>query len=92
MKTISILDDLYYDNISVQNLRMPKNTEYKKRMVTMCETEKYLSEHLKGRFKSEFERFGEAWNFINDETNKAYFIAGFRMGAKIAYEVFCEKT
>ena len=70
---------------------MPKNTEYKKRMVTLCETEKYLTEHLKGRFKSEFKDFDAAWNYINNETNKEYFIAGFRLGAKFAYEVFCDE-
>lgn len=61
-------------------------------MVTLCETEKYLSEHLKGRFKSEFKDFDAAWNYINNETNRMYFVEGFKLGAQIIYETFYESS
>ncbi len=60
-------------------------------MVTLSETEKYLSQHLKGRFKSEFKDFDAAWNYINNETNKEYFCYGFQIGARIMLEILTEK-
>ena len=92
VKTISILDELYYDNISIQNLNFQKSTEYKKQMITLSETEKYLSQHLKGRFKSEFKDFDSAWNYINNETNRMYFVEGFKLGAQIICETFYESN
>lgn len=91
MITISIVEEMYYDNISVQNMNFKKNTKYKKHMVALSETEKYLSEHLKGKFADAFLTFGETWNFINNETNKESFYYGFRLGALIMHDVLTEK-
>lgn len=60
-------------------------------MITLCETEKYLSEHLKGKFKSSFKSFDEAWNFINNETNREFFCYGFRLGAIIMVDILTKK-
>ena len=60
-------------------------------MITLCETEKYLTEHLKGRFKSEFKDFDAAWNYINNETNREFFCYGFRLGAIIMVDILTKK-
>lgn len=62
------IEDLFYDNVSVQGLNMNGNKEYKKRFTAMCELEKYLSENLKGKYLKAFLKFGETWNFIIELT------------------------
>ncbi len=91
VRTIFI-EELYYDNISVQELSLKGDKEYRKQLATLCELEAYLNERLKGKYLTAFQRFGEAWNGVNNETNKNYFIEGFRLGALFAYEVFCHES
>ena len=56
----------------------------------MCELEKYLNESLKGKYLKAFKKYSECWNFINAETNKNFFINGFRLGAECMHEIFCK--
>ncbi len=87
MKTIFI-EELFYDNISVQGISLSGNKEYVKQIANLCEIEKYLKECLKGKYLKAFLKFNETWNFINSETNKMYFIEGFKMGSQCTYESF----
>ncbi len=91
MKTIFI-EELYYDNISVQELSLKGNNEYKKQLAMLCEAEAYLNERLTGKYLKAFKQFSELWNAVNNETNKAYFEEAFRLGASFAYEVFCQES
>ena len=86
------IEELFYDNISVQGISLSGNKEYKKQIANLCEIEEYLGENLKGKYLKAFSKFGETWNFINDETNKKFFIEGFRLGAQCMHEIFCEEN
>ena len=81
------IEDLYYDNVMVQELNFSGDKEYKKNAAIMCEAEKYLTEHLKGKFRSSFSQFSDVWSCINNETNKKFFIEGFKLGARCIIEV-----
>lgn len=70
---ISIIEELYYDNLSVQNYFMAKNKSYKKQMQILCDAEKHLEESLSDENLLNFRKFSESWNFVNNETNKEYF-------------------
>ena len=87
VKTIFI-EELFYDNISVQGISLSGNKEYVKQIANLCEIEKYLKECLKGKYLKAFLKFNETWNFINSEMNKMYFIEGFKMGSQCTYESF----
>ena len=83
--TTIFIEELYYDNISVQGLSLKGDKAYHKQIANLCEIEAYL----KGKYLKAFQKFGDAWNAVNDETNKNYFIEGFRLGASFTHEVFC---
>jgi hypothetical protein len=85
--TISIIVEMYYDNLSVQNYFMAKNKSYKKQMQILTESEKYLEENLSDEELMNFRKFSESWNFVNNETNKEYFCYGFKIGALIMHEI-----
>lgn len=85
--TISIIEEMYYDNLSVQNYFMAKNKSYKKQMQVLTDSEKYLEENLSDKELMNFRKFSESWNFVNNETNREYFTYGFRVGALIMMDI-----
>lgn len=84
---ISIIEELYYDNVSVQNAFLVKNRDLKKRMQVLTESENYLFDNLRDENLVNFKRFSEAWNFVDSETNKEHFCYGFRLGALIMMDI-----
>ena len=84
---ISIIEEMYYDNLSVQNYFMAKNKSYKKQMQVLTDSEKYLEENLTDEELLNFRKFSESWNFVNNETNREYFTYGFRVGALIMMDI-----
>lgn len=88
---ISIIEELYYDNVSVQNAFLVKNRDLKKRMQILSDSEKYLLENLRDENLVNFKRFSEAWSFVDAETNREYFAYGFRLGALIMQDVLMNK-
>lgn len=89
--TTIFIEELYYDNISVQGISLKGNQEYKKQLANLCEIEKYLEENLKGKYLRAFQKFGETWNGVNDETNKKFFEEGFVLGARCILDLFVER-
>lgn len=85
--TISIIEEMYYDNISVQNAFIVKNRGLKKQMQILSDSEKYLEENLSDEELMNFRKFSESWNFVNNETNREYFTYGFRIGALIMMDI-----
>ncbi len=89
--TISIIEEMYYDNISVQNAFVAKNRGLKKQMQVLSDTEKFLFENLTDENLLNFRKFSEAWSFVDNETNREYFCYGFRLGALIIQDVLMNK-
>ncbi len=83
----TIIDELFYDNISVQNLTMSNNKEFKKQMQVLCDCEKNLVKNLTGKNAENFRKFSESWNYVNAETNREYFSFGFKIGAKLIMDI-----
>ena len=83
---------MYYDNLSVQNAFLVKNRDLKKQMQFLSDSEKYLLDNLSGDDLTNFKKFSESWNFINNETNREFFTYGFRIGALILMDILNDKT
>lgn len=83
----TIIDELFYDNISVQNLCMSNNKEFKKQMQILSDCEKNLIKNLSGKNSDNFRKFSESWSYINAETNREYFSFGFKIGAKFIMDI-----
>ena len=84
------IDELFYDNISIQGISLKGNAEYRKQLKVLTECESYLNENLKGKHLKAFKQFGEAWNEVNDETNKKFFEEGFINGARCILDLFVD--
>lgn len=89
--TISIIEELYYDNVSVQNAFLVKNKDLKKRMQVLTESKNYLFDNFRDENLVNFKRFSAAWSFVDAETNREYFAYGFRLGALIMQNVLMNK-
>ncbi len=83
----TIIDELFYDNISVQNISMSNNKEFKKQMQILSDCEKNLIKNLSGKNSDNFRKFSESWSYVNAESNREYFSFGFRIGALIILDI-----
>lgn len=79
METTTI-DELFYANISIQNISM-SNKEFKKKMQILADCEKNIVKNLTGKNGNNFSKFFESCNYVNAETNREYFSFGFKLGA-----------
>ena len=84
------IDDFYYGNIDPQKSELNNSEMFRKKMEVLAETEKELLENLKSKELDCFEKYSEAWSFVNSETNKDSFKTGFKLGAKLVFDVFAD--
>ena len=57
-------------------------------MDILAESEKFLLENLGREELATFERFSDAWSFVNNESTRDAFCNGFKLGVKCATDVF----
>lgn len=59
-------------------------------MEILSESEKALLENLDRDNLVLFERYIDAWSYVNSETTRDSFKIGFKLGAKCTFDVFAD--
>ena len=84
------INDLYFGNVDAQKSKLNSSKMFRKKMEILSETEKELLENLDRENLALFEKYVDAWAFINSESNRDSFRNGFRLGAKCGFDVFAD--
>ena len=87
---MSLLEDLWFDNLEVQDVEIKKGSEQEKVLAESVECEETLRETLNEKQKEQFALCGERRNELLTVFEKAAFIRGFRLGARMAAEVLSD--
>ena len=87
---MSILEDLWFDNLVVQDAEIRKGSEQEKVLAASVRCEDALRETLTEIQKEQFELCGERRNELLTVFEKEAFIRGFKLGARMAAEVLTE--
>ncbi len=85
---MSIIEELYYGNISPAERDFVKNSKYDKAIRLLCSNEDLLRSSLKEEDLEHFTMFSEAEGIITDITGAECFKSGFRIGIKLMCDVF----
>jgi len=90
---MSIIEKLYYGNISPGEKQYSRQSDYGKALATVADNEEKLLKYFKSQpdLKEEsqaLEIFVEAQFSINMIEKRDCFIEGFKLGAKFALEMF----
>ena len=87
---MSLLEDLWFDNLEVQDVEIKKGFEQEKVLAESVECEETLRETLNEKQKEQFALCGERRNELLTVFEKEAFIRGFRLGARVAAEVLSD--
>lgn len=82
------IEDFYYGNIEPQECTTELNSELKKRLNLLAQTEEQLTSKLTEEEKSLFMKYASQSNEFLCTSNADSFISGFRLGAKFIYDTF----
>ena len=81
-----ILEELYHGNIN----QFHRGTQYEDALRCMCKNEEKLESMLEGKEKEIFEKFKACTDEVHQFNEEDIFVTGFRLGARIVIEAFCE--
>ena len=87
---MSILEDLWFDNLVVQDAEIRKGSEKEKVLAASVRCEDALREKLTEKQKEQFDLCGERRNELLTVFEKEAFIRGFMLGARMAAEVLSD--
>ena len=88
----NIIKELYFGNIEPQARSFENDSFIQKQMSILSSCEQSLTEKLSGDEKKTFLAFANASNIVLSETELDRFIAGFRLGARFAYDAFVDNS
>ena len=87
---MSILEDLWFDNLVVQDVEIRKGSEQEKALAASVKCEEALRETLTEKQKEQFALCCERRNELLTVYEKEAFIRGFKLGARMAAEVLSD--
>ena len=87
---MSLLEDLWFENLEVQDVEIKKGSEQEKVLAESVECEETLRETLNEKQKEQFALCGERRNELLMVFEKEAFIRGFKLGARMAVEVLSD--
>ena len=87
---MSILEDLWLDNLEVQDVEIKKGSEQEKALAASVKCEETLRATLTEKQKEQFALCGERRNELLMVFEKEAFIRGFKLGARMAAEVLSD--
>ena len=87
---MSLLEDLWFDNLEVQNAEIKKGSEQEKALAASVKCEEVLRATLTEKQKEQFALCSERRNELLTVFEKAAFIRGFKLGARMAAEVLSD--
>ena len=82
------IEDFYYGNIEPQESSLELNTELKRKLSILTQTEEQLTSKLTEEYKELFIKYASQSNDFLCASNADSFIAGFRLGSKFTYDTF----
>lgn len=82
------IEDFYYGNIEPQESRSELNTELKRKLNMLTQTEEQLTTKLTEEEKALFMKYTSQSSEFLCVSNADSFIAGFRLGSKFTYDTF----
>ena len=85
-----ILEEFWYGNINPQDKQFHSGTEYDETLKMMCKNEEKLDSMLEGKEKETFEKFKDCKDEVDKYNSADAFVTGFRLGARMIIEAFCE--
>ncbi len=85
-----ILEDLFFGQIRPSEIGIKRTASYDQAVKDILTSEDKLMELLQGYEKEMFQKFSNAHSVINGTENVAYFITGFKLGAKIGLEIMTD--
>ena len=86
-----LLEELWYGNISPFDSVLQDNAQMKELLNLTVRNSEKLRATLTQEQKEMFEKYEDCINEMTSLCEKEIFVYGFRLGAKIATEVLCEK-
>ena len=87
---MSILEDLWFDNLVVQDAEIRKGSEQEKALAASVRCEDALRKTLTEKQKEQFVLCGERRNELLTVFEKEAFIRGFKLGARMAAAVLSD--
>ena len=82
------IEDFYYGNIEPQESSSELNSELKRKLSILTQTEEQLASRLTEEYKELFVKYVSQSNDFLCISNADSFIAGFKLGAKFTYDTF----
>lgn len=82
------IEDFYYGNIEPQECTTELNSDLKKRLNLLAQTEEQLTSKLSEEEKALFMKYASQSGEFLCISNADSFISGFRLGAKFTYDTF----
>ena len=86
----SILEDLWFDNLIVNEAEIKKGSEPEKVLAESVKCDDTFRETLTEKQKEQFSACGERRNELLTVFEKEAFIRGFKLGARMAAEVLSD--
>lgn len=86
----NIIEDFYFGNINPQASAMGNRAENQKALQRLTKLEKQLTEAIDESCKKDFFHFVNTMDEAMSESNLDSFIVGFRLGARLIYDTFCD--
>ena len=86
----NFIEDFYYGNIEPQECTTELTKKVKKSLSELSAKEEQLSSILSEKEKELFLNYTDTYNKFSSICNTDSFTAGFRLGAKFAYDTFVE--
>ena len=87
---MSVLEDLWFDNLVVQDVEIRKGSEQEKALAASEKCEDALRKTLTEKQQEQFILCGERRNELLTVFEKEAFIRGFKLGARMAAEVLSD--
>ena len=87
----SILEELFYGNISPNTDCRGNDEQTKELMVYIADHHNALKGELTDKQKEILEKFDDCWNELTDINEREIFVYAFKLGARIAIEVLSGK-
>ncbi len=84
----SIIEELFYGNLELQELTTEITSKLKKKLSELVKKEEELSSRLTEEEKELFSNYVSAYNEFSSISNSDSFISGFRFGARFTYDTF----
>ena len=86
----NILEELYHGNINPTVKQFHRGTQYDEALRCMCKNEEKLETMLEGKEKETFEKFKDCIEEVHQYDQEDSFVTGFRLGARLTIESFCD--